>query len=220
MRPDRGTVPRADPGARASRSRAAILRAAERAFSSHGFAAARTGAIAADAGVNKALLYYYFKSKEDLYVSVLAEEFGDFNSRAVAILTAPGSPRAILLRFLVLQFDAISRRPGFARMHLQTLLGAKRSFLEFVRARGGSRNRALLGLLRRGVREGEFRRVDPVHAAVSISGLILFYFGIAPVIEALDGRRVFSPSNLRARRREVLDLVRFGLFANPSASCP
>ena len=47
-------------------SREAILLAAERIFAESGLAGARTDAIAAAAGVNKALLYYYFKSKSDL----------------------------------------------------------------------------------------------------------------------------------------------------------
>ena len=205
------------PRARGLKTRAAILRAAERAFAASGFAGTRIDAISREAGVNKALLYYYFGSKGRLYASVLHEQFRDFNRRAIAILTAPGSPRALLLRFLRLQFDAISRRPGFARMHLQTLMSADRSFIDLVRRHADPRNRALIRLLRRGIRQGEFRRADPLHAAISIAGLIVFYFGLAPVLEAVSGRDVFSPASLRRRKREVLQFVRFGLFADPAA---
>ena len=52
-------------------TRATILRAAEHIFAEQGLAGARTDAIAAAAGVNKALLYYYFPSKEGLYCAVL-----------------------------------------------------------------------------------------------------------------------------------------------------
>lgn len=199
-------------------SRDAILAAAERIFAASGFAGTRTDAISAAAGVNKALIYYYFKSKERLYVSVLEEQFQEFNRRAIEILTAPGSPRAILLRFLSLQFDAISRRPGFAPMHLQMLMSAEKPFMDLVRKRSGPRNRALIRLLERGIREGEFRRVDVLHAAVSIAGLIVFYFALAPVLEMVGHRKVFSPAGLRRRKQEVLDFVRFGLFTDPGAS--
>src|SRR5215831_16286335 len=56
-------------------SRAAILKAAVREFAREGVAGARTDAIARSAGVNKALLYYYFKDKEALYQAVLDEVF-------------------------------------------------------------------------------------------------------------------------------------------------
>jgi TetR/AcrR family transcriptional regulator len=52
-------------------SRIAILDAAVREFAREGVAGARTDAIAKSAGVNKALLYYYFKDKEAIYQAVL-----------------------------------------------------------------------------------------------------------------------------------------------------
>src|SRR5438045_4380445 len=61
-------------------SRAAILKAAVREFAREGVAGARTDAIARSAGVNKALLYYYFKDKEALYQAVLDEVFSGVRS--------------------------------------------------------------------------------------------------------------------------------------------
>jgi len=60
-----------DRRAAGTRTRAAILAAAERVFARSGLAGARTDLIADEAGVNKALLYYYFQSKEKLYLAVL-----------------------------------------------------------------------------------------------------------------------------------------------------
>ena len=56
-------------------SRAAILQAAAKEFAELGIAGARTDAIAREARVNKALLYYYFKDKETLYGAVLDNAF-------------------------------------------------------------------------------------------------------------------------------------------------
>ena len=61
---------RSRPSAR-TRRRARILEAAVREFSENGLAGARTERIAEAAGVNKALLYYYFQSKEALYAAAL-----------------------------------------------------------------------------------------------------------------------------------------------------
>ena len=97
----------------AGETRAAILAAAERVFAQSGLAGARTDAIAAEAGVNKALLYYYFKSKARLYQAVLEDHFSAFNLEALAVLEGPGPAREVLLRYLRLHFDFLCghRRP-------------------------------------------------------------------------------------------------------------
>src|SRR5580698_10625831 len=87
---------------RSVETRAAILAAAGRIFAGSGIAGARTDAIAAAAGVNKALLYYYFKNKESLYEAVVGDHFDEFNRQALAVLTAPGASRAVLLRYVSL----------------------------------------------------------------------------------------------------------------------
>src|SRR5580658_11231097 len=86
--------------ARSDQSRAKILAAAERAFARHGLAGARTDAIAAEAGVNKALLYYYFKDKEKLYEAVIEGHLREFNRRALDVLEAPGPAGVLLLRYV------------------------------------------------------------------------------------------------------------------------
>src|ERR1700746_28684 len=93
---------------RSAETRAAILSAAARIFSESGLAGARTDAIAAAAGVNKALLYYYFRRKERLYEAGFEDHFREFNRQALGVLAAPGSARVILLRYVCLHFDFIS----------------------------------------------------------------------------------------------------------------
>ena len=59
-------------------------------FAEQGMAGARMDAIAAAAGVNKALLYYYFRSKDELYAAVLDEFFQRLDARiARALDSAP-----------------------------------------------------------------------------------------------------------------------------------
>ena len=70
------------PTDRSSETRARILDAALREFSALGMAGARMDQIAAAAGVNKALLYYHFDSKENLYVGCAGDDFGE-DSRSV-----------------------------------------------------------------------------------------------------------------------------------------
>ena len=68
---------------RADQTRARILDAAVRQFSENGLAGARTEQIAEAAGVNKALLYYYFTSKEDLYAAAIEAVIGSVRADTV-----------------------------------------------------------------------------------------------------------------------------------------
>src|SRR5271157_722544 len=89
--------------------RQAILHAAERIFADEGLEGARTDAIAAAAGVNKALLYYYFRSKHGLYREVLEGYLADFNRQAMELLSSEGSARAVLERYINLHCDFTGR---------------------------------------------------------------------------------------------------------------
>src|ERR1700744_4857290 len=93
---------------RSAETRVAILTAAANIFAKDGLAGARTDAIAAAAGVNKALLYYYFRSKESLYEAVVDDQFAEFNRQALELLAGPGPARAVLLGYVELHFDFVS----------------------------------------------------------------------------------------------------------------
>jgi TetR/AcrR family transcriptional regulator len=202
--------------ARSDKTRAAILAAAERVFAESGLAGARTDAITAAAGVNKALLYYYFQSKERLYEAVVENHLEEFNRAALDVLTAPGSPRAILLRYVNLHFDFISGRYRQARLFHQLMTTGGQPMQRLVRKYFAPRSRALHRLLGRGMREGDFRRVDPFHMSVSIVALIVFYFSAAQVLQLLGHADAYSNANLKRRKQEVLDFIRCGLFVHPS----
>jgi len=73
---------------RADQTRARILDAAVRQFSASGLAGARTEQIAEEAGVNKALLYYYYKSKEELYAAALEVVIESVRADSVNVLEA------------------------------------------------------------------------------------------------------------------------------------
>ena len=197
---------------RSARTRSAILAAAERDFAEAGLAGARTERIAATAGVNKAMLYYYFRSKENLYQAVLEQHFRAFNRQALELLCAPGPAASVLLRYVRLHFDFISAHHRYACLFQQLMMAGGKPFERLVKTYFQPRAQALHRLLERGVREGEFRNVDRFHTAVSLNALIVFYFSAAPVLRLFGHADAYSSSNLKNRKREVLDFIRHALF--------
>ncbi len=205
---------------RGAETRAAILEAAERIFADVGLAGARTGAIAASAGVNKALLYYYFRSKEALFRAVMENHLEEFHRRALAALADGGSARSTLLRYVTTHFDFVSARPRYPRLVQRLVITGGRPFERLARKHFVPLYRKLVGVVERGIRAGELRPVDSHHTVLSLVGLTVFYFSAAPALKAVTRRNPYERANLARRKAEVLNFVRYGLFRNPEARLP
>ena len=94
-------------------SRRAILEAAAAEFANEGIAGARIDAIAAAAGVNKALLYYYFQDKETLYGAVLEQTFQGLLEDLVRILDTDRSAGYKVLAYALTHFNHVAAHPHY-----------------------------------------------------------------------------------------------------------
>src|SRR5580698_9935652 len=101
---------------RSAETRSRILDAALREFSANGLAGARTEQIATAAGVNKALLYYYFESKEKLYAATLEMVSARVRDRSMAVFLREASPGERLLRAALEHFDRILTQREFQNL--------------------------------------------------------------------------------------------------------
>src|SRR6202044_1014986 len=107
---------------RAAETRTRILEAAIREFSENGLAGARTEQIAAAAGVNKALLYYYFESKEKLYSAALELVSSRVRDRSMAVFLREASPGERMLRAALSHFDRILTQREFQSLMQQEMM--------------------------------------------------------------------------------------------------
>jgi TetR/AcrR family transcriptional regulator len=205
---------------RGAETRAAILAAAERIFAEGGLEGARMDAIAAKAGVNKALLYYYFRGKEELYAAILESHLQDFRRRALEILADDQPARATLLRYMSLHFDFLSQRPFFPRLIHRLMTTADQPARRLFQEYSVPLYRKLVEVVERGIRARELRAVDSHHTVYSLVALTVFYFSAAPIIKSVSHIDPFDPANVQRRKREVLKLVRYGLFREPEARLP
>ncbi len=210
-----GPRPRQQPMRRSrADSRAAILDAASRIFAAQGLSGARADVIAATAGVNKALLYYYFGSKEGLYWAVLEEQVIAFQQKAVAVLAQDGPAGPILLEYVGTHFDFIRAHPYYPRLFQRMVMAGDRRAQRLAAERLAPVASRLDALLRRGIRDGEVRPCDVLHTAISLVALTVFYFAAAPVVRLVSGVDPLSPAQLRKRKAEVLAFVRHGLLTS------
>src|ERR1700724_4032842 len=209
------TPPRLGSRGQPEESRAAILKAAVTEFAEHGIAGARTDAIARVAHVNKGVLYYFFEDKEALYEAVLDEVFSGLRARVMPVLESKLPPRQKMLEYLGAYFDYIAANPRFPRV-VQA---------EWMRSGAGSARmqrvakeyfrpifRKLADLLREGVEAGEFRAVNPMDFLPSVGGVIIFYFGAAPLMKTLLKVDPLSVEGIGERRGLFLDFISAALF--------
>jgi len=195
-------------------TRSQILDAAEEEFAREGFRAARTEAIAARTGVTKAMIYYYFDSKEGLYRTVL-ERCSTELLPAIEQLNLDQLPPEQALEQFLRQFLAhTSSNPNIPPI----------MFLEAIQNKGKYyRDTAnllikLVEILERGIAAGSFRPLDSRHAAANILGTCVFYFGALENIKHLwKGKRLLSKEMLEQHTQEALNFVLAGVRWQPTS---
>lgn len=191
-----------------------ILSAARKEFSGKGFDGARVDAIARTAGVNKAMLYYHFTSKERLYEAILEEVFGRVAAFVDRVFTEdlpPGERFEAIARFYV---EAFATTPELPPIVLREMASGGERIREMFRrtllqVEMPQRARALL---EEGARRGAFRDVDPVHAVISFMGMNLFYLLFQPLVHSMWEIRD-EEAFRRSRPKEVADVFLRGLEA-------
>jgi TetR/AcrR family transcriptional regulator len=198
-------------------SRAAILHAAAREFAEKGIAGARTDAIARAAGVNKALLYYYFKDKETLYGAVLDHAFTGMKTTVFQALDSDLPPRQKILAYVGAYFDFIASNQIYPKLMQREMMRAREGNSVYIDRLIKTYFRPIYkrvgDLLRKGIAEGEFRKVDPAHFVPSMIAMIVFYFSSAPVMRRIVRFNPLSPERIAERRAAVLDFISAALFA-------
>ena len=106
---------------RGAQSQAAIFRAAAHEFAQRGYDAAGVDRIAARAHVNKAMIYYYFRSKQGLYVEVLRDMFRTVGARTGAIAEGEGTAEEKLDAWILTMVEEAADRPWFPPIMLREL---------------------------------------------------------------------------------------------------
>jgi TetR/AcrR family transcriptional regulator len=204
----------------AGASRSAILEHAIAEFAAMGVAGARTAAIAEAAGVNKALLYYYFKDKESLYSASLHAVLSGFVEDVLPMLQSSLSPGEKLLRFARLHFEYLIHHPNYPRLIQQELSHARNTgetssdFRAISTSHFIPLQRAGLGTVEDGIASGEFRKIEGAGVLSTILGMNVFYFISAPMMRMVRGIDPFSPECIRGHIATSLDFIGASLFTD------
>src|SRR6202050_2939510 len=203
---------------RADRTRKTILRAAIREFSAHGLAGARTDAIAESAKVNKALLYYYYKSKSGLYAAAIEEVSSAVAERAFAALDPKHSAGERVLRTALSHFDRILTQRDFQSLMQQEMVRRRRGESEALPTMVENVFKPLLGKLQEaihdGIETGELCQVDWLPVVYSVLGANVLYFLSAPMMRLMLPFDPIAPAAIASRRKAAAQYIGNALFVD------
>src|ERR1700730_12605204 len=198
-------------------TKAAIVAAALEEFAGLGLAGARIDEIARAARVNKALLYYYFESKEHLYEGVVEQMFVAMTDALRGALETPAGPREKLLAFLDANFKVLAAQPAYARLLEQEIDIAKVFLYNLKPDRAPKFFQQIAPLLaefrtvlEEGVRGGAFRTID-IDYDLQLGDLILRTAGRGI---PMTGKFIPPARKVSAERRRAaaIDFISCALF--------
>jgi len=209
------------PGAPTTRDR--ILAAAAEEFAARGFDGAKVDRIAVRARVNKAMLYYHFRSKTALYQTILLDRFGRVARAVEAVREQGGSPEIQLRRFIEALAGTAFTQPQFPPMWLREIADGGRHLAPPIVSEMGRVVGTLGAILADGHAAGVFRQVNPLVTQVGIVAPLLFFAATGPVRERF--KQLVPADILNAQGQEIITHVVAGTLAavtpphaRPSAS--
>lgn len=214
-RPHRGRRTKRRPVSAAARE--AILKAAEEEFAERGFGGARAQSIATRAGVNKALPFYHFGSKAELYDEVVKRALGRLGEFMADALVAP-TPRERLASFVHRLFAYLADNPNWARLIVREVIDeqsrARDVASQYLKPLVDGGRESMI----RDMEAGRMRRVDELQLIISITVETFGYFLLLPALEYIGIASPLSPGSLAARERMIIDLLADGLgMAGPES---
>ena len=212
------TTPARTQTERADHTRARILDAAVREFSESGLAGARTEHIAEAAGVNKALLYYYFEGKDALYLAALEAVAQRVVAASMAALTSDRSAGEQVVQFALNHFDRIHSQRAFQGLMQQEMIrlqrGEENALAPLVEKVFRPMMFKLRDLFAEGKRTGELIQADEWQIMYAALGANVFYFLSAPVVAIMMETNPLERSAMKLRRKAAIEYLGLAIFTD------
>jgi TetR/AcrR family transcriptional regulator len=179
-------------------------------FADKGYDGARVDAIAANAGVNKNLIYHHYVNKDVLFTAVLESTYEAIRKRQRDIEIRDADPVVGMRKLVIFTGRIWIQLPAFQRLlHSENLyqgMHVKQS--PRIRQMYNPLLETIQDLLDRGVKSGQFRtNIDPVELYISISALTAHYISNRYTFEAIFGKRLITRRRLQRRLDHAAEMV-------------
>lgn len=202
-----------------SNSEQAIMEAAEELFLENGYSKTTTTMIAARAGVTHAMLHYYFRTKEHIFIKVVDKYMDELLDSFQPLMRKQAPFWETLETGISAHFDFLLKHPSLPAFLYDTVR-YNPELIESWRGRitGTLRRIALFHgeLIRKEMDAGRIRRVDPVQLMLDIVTLNISPFLLLPaarnMLDGTDGGRLAGI--MEGRKAEIIALIRARLYGD------
>ena len=185
---------------------ALILEAAEKIFAMNGFRGAATGDIARAAGIPKANVHYYFKTKEDLYREVLKHILDDWMS-AASTFEAHDDPADALRTYVTAKMEFSRNRPYGSRVWASEIMSGAPVLEHFLGTTLKDWVKQRAATIRGWIKQGKIRPVDPESLLYLIWASSQHYADFERQIIILNNGKSLSDSDYRKKTNQLVELV-------------
>ena len=194
----------------ADRSQLTILRAARDEFARYGLAGARVDRIAVLADVNKRLIYYYFKSKNMLFLAVLEAAYADIRAAEKELHLDEIDPVEAIRQLVSFTWHYYLEHPEFMSLLNSENQHNAAHLKQSVRIQ--EMNSPLIQMLDtvlvRGRDKTLFRNgIDPMQLYISIAAICYFYLSNNQTLSTIFGRNLRAPKAMQQRLSHMTEMV-------------
>ncbi len=200
-----------------------IIEAAISIFSEKGMHGAKMEEIGLLAKVNKAMVYYYFGTKENLYCEVLRVMFENFHSELGNIILErikeQDDPVEVISKFLMAQFDIYSKYSCYPRIFFDAF-SSNREYASVALQSLRKENipdisKIMNEVYNKGVKSGKLRELDFGQVMFSIMGVNIVYHLFKPFLQSLLRYEIKEdPETLEQRKIHTIDLIMNGILVH------
>ncbi len=181
-----------------------ILEAAKHIFQTKGFAGARMAEIADEAGINKALLHYYYRSKEELYKEILTDAIKKFQPTLMKIMASELPIEKKLVHFVDKYYELITQNPNLPLFFLNELNQNPASVPVFFTKKTKLEFSALEQSIRKEIESGKISDIKLIQFIANMLSLTIFPFIAKPIISHILRLSDSDYDTFLAERKELL----------------
>lgn len=195
-----------------------IIKAAAEVFMEKGRHGARMQEIADLAGINKALLHYYFRSKEKLFSKVISLEIPKIIENIFVAYEFTDNFKEFLESFISKYIDNIYPRKNLMQFMLWVDDETKKEiagiFVEAFKKHGFKQNPLVLNIAK-AIETNQIRPIEPSNFAMSVIGMCIFPIVGGPIVETIfPGTKVNNKKYIENRKKEIFNLIWNGIKAD------
>jgi TetR/AcrR family transcriptional regulator len=181
-----------------------ILDAAKHVFITQGMAGARMQDIADAAGINKAMLHYYFRNKEKLFETIFTEAFEHLFPKLQSILQ---SEQSVFKKIELICVEYISQMQMMPYLPIFILSEINRQPDAFLKKIWGKRKppvKAFINMIEKAVKQKEIQPIHPLQLLLNIISLSIFPFMAKPLVLHLSGISKKQYDALMNERKKIV----------------